>query len=138
MNTQSYALDSSTLIRILRKNPSPLVVANFSNAVLSGANITIPQPVHFEMLRGFFYANATTQEIAYRKFCDKYFIGRFTDATWERAAKLYSDLRKNGWNVGDSDILIGAFCIENKCTIVTTNTKHFENMTNLTFVDWTQ
>ena len=138
MNAPNYALDSSTLIKILRKNPNPLVVANFSNAVLSGASIIVPQPVHFEMLRGFFYANATTQELAYKKFCAKYSIGRFTDATWESAAKLYSYLRRHGWNVGDSDILIGAFCIENNCTIVTTNTKHFENMINLTFVDWTQ
>lgn len=138
MSMVNYALDSSTLIKILRKNPDPVAVANFSNAVLSGANIVIPQPVHFEMLRGFYYINAVTQELAYRNFCAKFSIGRLTDKIWEYATELYSDLRKNGWNIGDSDILIGAYCIENNYTIVTTNTKHFVNMTNLSCIDWTQ
>ena len=134
----AYALDSSALIMLLRKTPDTATVANFSNAVLRGADIIIPQFVHFEMLRGFNYVNATAQEQAYRKFLAKYSVGRFSDSTWEIAAKLYSDLRKGGWNIGDSDILIGAFCIENNYTLVTTNGKHFENMTNLTIVDWTQ
>ena len=136
MNT--YALDSSVLIRLLRKKPEAATAANFSNVVLCGAKIVIPQFVHFEMLRGFNYVNATVQEQAYRKFLAKFSIGRFNDITWELAAKLYSDLRKDGWNIGDSDILIGAFCIENNYTLVTTNTKHFKNMPSLEFVDWTQ
>ena len=136
MNT--YAIDSSALIKLLRRKPDAATAANFSNVVLSGAKIIIPQFVHFEMLRGFNYVNATEQEQAYRKFLTKYSIGRFNDSTWELAAKLYSDLRKGGWNIGDSDILIGAFCIENNCTLVTTNIKHFKNMPNLEFVDWTQ
>ena len=90
------------------------------------------------MLRGFNYISAKAQEQAYRKFLAKYSIGRFTDNTWEIAAKLYSDLRKGGWNLGDSDILIGAFCIEHNYTLVTTNIKHFTNMTNLSIVDWTR
>jgi hypothetical protein len=82
-------------------------------------------------LRGFFYADAKAQELAYRKFLVKYSVGRFNDDIWEFAAKLYSELRKGGWNISDSDILIGAFCIKNNCTLVTTNTKHFKNMANI-------
>ena len=134
----AYALDSSTLIKLLRRKPDKVIATNFSNAVLGGADIIIPQFVHFEMLRGFNYINAKAQEQAYRKFLAKYSIGRFTDNTWEIAAKLYSDLRKGGWNLGDSDILIGAFCIEHNYTLVTTNIKHFTNMANLSIVDWTQ
>jgi predicted nucleic acid-binding protein len=48
MNASMYALDSGTLIRILRKKPDPMAVEKFTNAVLSGADIIIPQPVHFE------------------------------------------------------------------------------------------
>jgi predicted nucleic acid-binding protein len=133
----AYALDSSTLIKLLRRKPDLAIATNFSNAILSGTEIIIPQFVHFEMLRGFNYVNAKEQEQAYRKFLVKYSIGRFNDETWEIAAKLYSNLRKSGWNNSDSDILIGAFCIENGYTLVTTNTKHFKSMPALHFIDWT-
>ena len=72
------------------------------------------------------------------KFRSRYNIGRFTDTTWEIAARLYSDLRKEGWIIGDADILIGSFCIENGYTLVTPNTKHFRHMTALSYADWTQ
>ena len=137
MNTQIFALDTGTLIKILRRKPDTAAFARFTDAVINDAEIVIPQFVHFEMLRGYSYANAVVREIAYRKFLFKYSIGRFSDNTWEIAAKLYSDLRKGGWNVGDSDILIGAFCIEHNYTLVTTNVKHFNNIANLSIVDWT-
>ena len=138
MSAQSFALDTGTLIKILRRKPDPVAFSRFTDAVISDAEIVIPQFVHFELLRGYSYANADVQEIAYRKFLSKYSIGQFSDDTWEFAAKLYSDLRKGGWNIGDSDILIGAFCIENNYTLVTTNEKHFKNMPNLVFTNWTQ
>ena len=134
----AYALDSSALIKLLRRKPDATTIANFSNAILCGAEIIVPQFVHFEMLRGFNYINAKEQEQAYRKFLTRCTVGRFSDSTWELAAVLYADLRKSGWNIGDSDILIGAFCIENSCTLVTTNGKHFMNMKYLVHVDWTQ
>jgi predicted nucleic acid-binding protein len=139
MNSQSvFALDTGTVIKILRRTPDPVAFAKFSEAVVNGADIVVPQFVHFEMLRGYSYANAIARELAYRKFLTKYSIGRFGDNTWEIAAKLYSDLRKGGWNISDSDILIGAFCIENNYTLVTTNVKHFKSMANLKVINWTQ
>ena len=138
MNAQSFAMDTGILIKILRRKPDAAAFAGFTDAVINDAKIVIPQFVHFEMLRGYSYANAEVREFAYRKFLSRYSIGRFSDNTWELAAKLYSDLRKGGWNIGDSDILIGAFCIENNYTLVTTNGKHFKNMPNLVFTDWTR
>ena len=88
------------------------------------------------MFRGFNYINAKEQEQAYKKFIAKYSVGRFGDSTWELAAKIYADLRKGGWNISDSDILIGAFCIENDCTLVTNNTKDFKNINGLHIIDW--
>jgi tRNA(fMet)-specific endonuclease VapC len=138
MSVESYVLDTNTIIRLLRKVPDPCVSAHFNKAVLEGSVIIIPQIVHYEMLRGFFYADAKVQEAAYRLFCSRYQVGRLTDATWESAAVLYSSLRKRGWIVNDADILIGTFCIENDHILVTANTKDFENMSKLKLVDWTK
>ncbi|MCL2078910.1 MAG: PIN domain-containing protein [Oscillospiraceae bacterium] len=136
MSAASYVLDTNTLIRVLKKTPEPAVSANFSQAVLQNAKMIIPQVVHYEMLRGLFYANAKVQEAAYRMFCARYEIGRLSDATWEKAAAIYAKLRKEGQTVGDDDILIGAFCIERGYTLVTSNTKHFVNMEGIKMVDW--
>ena len=138
MSTQKYALDTGTLIKVLRRTPDTTAFANFTDAVINCAEIVVPQFVHFEMLRGYSYTGAVARETAYRKFISMYSIGRFSDNTWEIAAKLYSNLRKGGCNIGDSDILIGAFCIENNYTLVTTNGKHFTNMPHLSIVDWTR
>ena len=136
MSAISYVLDSNILIRLLRKAPNPAISKNFRQAVLQNAKMVIPQVVHYEMLRGLLYSNAKVQEAAYRMFCARYEIGRLTDATWESAAAIYSDLRKGGQTVSDDDILIGAFCIENNYTLVTSNTKDFVNMTGIKIVDW--
>ena len=55
---------------------------------------------------------------------------------WRRAANLYSDLRHKGFTVGDADILIAAFCLENGYTLVTNNTKDFVHIDELMLVDW--
>ena len=40
--------------------------------------------------------------------------------------------------VGDADILIAAFCLENDYTLVTNNTKDFVNIKGLLINDWTK
>lgn len=52
----------------------------------------------------------------------------------------YADLRhaltKQGFVVGDFDILIGATARQHDLTVVTHNTKHFEKKPGIHCVDW--
>ncbi|MCL1849031.1 MAG: hypothetical protein FWF83_05105 [Clostridiales bacterium] len=59
-----------------------------------------------------------------------------TAEVWETAASIYADLRRNHFAVGDADILIAAFCIENAYTLVTGNTRDFKNINGLQTEDW--
>ena len=44
--------------------------------------------------------------------------------------------QKTGKVIDDMDLLIAASAISNKMTLVTHNTKHFENIPNLKITDW--
>ena len=54
---------------------------------------------------------------------------------WKIAVSIYVNLKRKGFTVGDSDILIEAFCIEKNFTLVTRNTKHFVNIDDLSIVN---
>ena len=80
--------------------------------------------------------NAAAKERIYQRLCDCCKIGEMRREIWVRAAGLYVDLRRSGFTVGDADILIAAFCLENGYVLVTSNTKDFINMSGLRLVDW--
>ena len=58
----------------------------------------------------------------------------------QQSADVYSrirlELKEKGRPTGEMDMLIAAIAIANKATLVTHNTKHFENMGELQLEDW--
>ena len=50
--------------------------------------------------------------------------------------ELKAQLQKKGKSVDDMDLLIGSTAIANDMTLVTHNTKHFENMPGIKLEDW--
>ena len=130
----TYALDTNIIIHLLRHTPNVLALRDASLA--SGATLIIPPYVNYEILRGFRYVNATGKERSYQKLCTRYPIGEMRSEIWELAVTIYADLRKANYAVGDADILIAAFCIAENCTLVTNNTKDFENIDGLQLDDW--
>ena len=55
---------------------------------------------------------------------------------WERAACLYGDTRKAGTTIDDADLIIAAYCLIRGYTLVTDNTRHFEQIRGLQIVNW--
>ena len=130
----TYALDTNTIIHILNDNNA--VVLKRTEAVSAGNLFVIPPVVDYEIRRGLFYKPARKTEASYSAIISHYGIGEMTAIAWTRAASIYADLRRAGYTVGDADILIAAFCIVNGYTLVTNNTKDFENIDELLMVDW--
>lgn len=50
--------------------------------------------------------------------------------------EIKAHTQKTGKVIDDMDLLIAASAISNKMTLVTHNTKHFENIPNLKITDW--
>ena len=130
----TYALDSSIVIDLV--NGEVAVIDMLDNALKSGIQISIPLVAHYEVIRGFFHTKSTHRETAYGKLCMYCPVGELTTNTWDSAASIWAKLRKAGRIIGDADILIAAYCIENRYTLVTHNTKHFIHIKGLHLVDW--
>lgn len=59
----------------------------------------------------------------------------FDDKAAEKAVEIYVSLHK-GNLIEDNDIFIAAISVVNDCTLVTANTRHFERVEGLNFVNW--
>ena len=131
----TYALDANILIRHLRLDQN--VRQNFIEAKRQGHDLVIPKIVDYEVRRGFRIAPAPKKEAAYVILTEGLnFVEPNADA-WENAERVYAELYQKGFTVGEMDILIAAVCLANDYTLVTGNTKDFENIDGLKLVDWT-
>ncbi|MDR1205412.1 MAG: PIN domain-containing protein [Peptococcaceae bacterium] len=134
-----YALDTNIIISYLRNMPN--VRRNFNNAVMRGDDLVIPKVVNYEVRRGFRILYAPKKEAAYKVLtepegcCD---VSEMDVCSWERAEQVYADIYRKGLTIGEMDILIAAFCLENNCTLVTHNIRHFECIDGLQIEDWTE
>jgi tRNA(fMet)-specific endonuclease VapC len=45
-------------------------------------------------------------------------------------------LQEKGFGIEDDDLLIAAYCLKHKLTLVTNNTKHFRNIDGLEIINW--
>lgn len=130
-----YALDSNTIINMLRGNS--IVLDKFDSAVERGDEIVIPPIVHYEMRRGFLCYSAPRKEAAYLELTEQFLVGEMNEAILECGANIYSELYEAKLTVDDSDLLTAAFCRTGGYTIVTNNVKHFNVIDNLQVEDWT-
>jgi tRNA(fMet)-specific endonuclease VapC len=49
---------------------------------------------------------------------------------------IYLDLQSRRITIEDADIFIAGYCIENNYILITNNTKHFENIKDLSIDNW--
>jgi len=131
-----YALDTNIIIHYLRGEHK--VQQNLTNAVMRYDNLIIPKIVDYEMRRGFRIFPAPKKKAAYHDLVNEDYCAviDMNAYSWECAELVYADLYSKRLTLGEIDILIAAFCIENNCTLVTNNVKHFECIEGLTIVDW--
>ena len=130
----TYALDTNTLIAMLVGDKN--VEGNWETATASDGRFRIPPVVDYEIQRGLLYAPSPKKEKIYFSLRQHYGVGIMTPEMWVKSSHIYVDLRKKGFTVGDNDIYIAAFCLLNGYTLVTRNTKDFENIAGLQQVNW--
>ena len=131
-----YALDSNIISYMLKDNDA--VYRNLDRAIDNGGRCIIPPVVYYEVKRGLLAVKATAKALDFEQLCRDFGVGRMNDRAWDIAAQLYATNKQVGRPIEDADLFIAAFCIVNGCTLVTNNTKHFENIDGLQYVDWTK
>ena len=128
-----YCLDSNALSDIMRANKK--IRQNFNEAVEAGSYLFIPSVVKYEVMRGLITGEKYEQLRKFDEICNMADDLPFDDKAAEKAVEIYVKLHK-GKLIEDNDIYIAAISIVNDCTLVTANTRHFERVEGLNFVNW--
>jgi predicted nucleic acid-binding protein len=100
------------------------------------AKVLIPPFAYYEVKRGLVDANATKQLHIFNKLLERCPVGPISQDVFETAVDIYVDLKSKGRICDENDIYIAAFCKTFGLTLVTNNTKHFENIAGLSLEDW--
>ena len=130
-----YALDANTISYILRNEGG--VKQRWRQEESSGNRSVVPLIAYYEVRRGLLANEATTKMRSFDELCAVLGINNLTSTDIDKASEIYAILKRQGKMIDDSDILIAAQCIVSGHTLVTHNTRHFERVDGLQFVNWT-
>jgi predicted nucleic acid-binding protein len=130
----TYALDSNIISFFLKGNS--IVLKNIEKAINDNHDIVITPITYYEVKRGLMLINAAKQLRKFEILCELFPVGEFNNNLLEESIKIYVQERKAKRNTEDADIFIAAFCLQNNYILVTDNVKHFQNITNLNLVNW--
>ncbi len=129
----AYLIDTDTIIFALRGESS--VLAKFEenkNLPISISMITYAELV-FGAKRS---QNEQKNMIKVNHIRDIYPIEELNEGVMEVFADIKAKMLEKGTRIEDMDLLIAATAIYNELTLVTNNTKHFENVPNLKIENW--
>ena len=129
-----YALDSNIVSYMLKDNDT--VYSRYVAALKRGCPCVVPLIVYYEVLRGLKANNATKQIQLFEELCNDMDIKDLAIPDALKATDIYAYRKPRGLPVGDADVLIAAQCVVNGYTLVTNNTKHFENIDGLQIENW--
>ena len=132
----TYALDTNIISYMLRQDKR--ICERYLAESRKGHECVIPPVVYYEIKRGLLATNAAAKARDFDVLCNEFEVGEMTTEVWDEAARLYAVNRQIGQSIDDADLLIAAFCAINDYTLVTNNTKHFERIDGLRFVNWAE
>jgi tRNA(fMet)-specific endonuclease VapC len=101
------------------------------------SEIKIPAMVKAELLLGVEKSmqRAKNHE-KYCQFLEPFEIVAFDDAASVHYARIRAGLEKEGKIIGPNDLIIAATVVSRKGTLVSHNTKEFQNVPGLLLADW--
>jgi predicted nucleic acid-binding protein len=129
-----FGLDASSIIFDLKDNET--VKQNIDQRVDARIKVLIPPFAYYEVKRGLVDSRATKQLRLFNELLKRCPIGEATDAVFDAAVDIYVDLKAKGRLCDENDVYIAAFCKTFGLTLVTNNTRHFENIPGLALADW--
>jgi len=90
----------------------------------------------YEILKGLKYKSNKNKEQWFKNFLPNITIFYLDDRAIDKAADIYSDLRKRGLTIGDADIFIASIVIANGGKFITNNIRHYQNIDGLIMENW--
>ncbi len=127
-------LDTDIISYYMRGNEQ--VVLNYTQHIDLQGFVYVSRISVLEILGGLKIKNATNQIQRFRNFLAQNQILELTPEASEIASDIFAELHKQGKHSGNYDILIASTAIAHDLTLCTNNTKDYENILNLSLVNW--
>ena len=123
---KTYALDTNIVSYLLKGNA--VIATRIEQEKNEGNTFVIPPIVYYEINNWLLMNNSKSRAAIFKKIYSVNGITPISKEVLDIASQIYNSLRKEGIMIETADILIAAWCIENGCTLVSNNTKHFSNI----------
>ncbi|WP_019503062.1 type II toxin-antitoxin system VapC family toxin [Pseudanabaena sp. PCC 6802] len=93
---------------------------------------------YYEIKSGLLYKDAQRQMQQFDRLAQVSEVILYDRAIADIASQIYVDLRTRGITIAPIDLFIAATALYCDCLLVTANVKHFQNIPNLNYEDWTK
>ena len=125
---KKYLIDSDILIYFLKGKQE--VVEKLSQIPID--DLYISRINYTELIYGAFNSTKINQNLkVIEPFLESFTVLEFTKSSSLIFAKEKARLKKNGNIIADMDLMIASIAIENDCTLISNNMKHFDRVRNL-------
>jgi tRNA(fMet)-specific endonuclease VapC len=129
-----YALDTNIISYFLKNDSS--IVQKIKEESDKQNKFIVPPLVYFEIQNWLMKNRSRNKMEIFQKICADQGIGVLDKDILDIAIIEKLKLQEKGFSIDDSDLLIAAYCLKHKFTLVTNNTKHFKNIENLEIINW--
>ena len=125
---KKYLIDSDILIYFLKGKQE--VVQRLSQIPINA--LYISRINYTELIYGAYNSTKINQNLkVIEPFLESFEILEFTKTSSLIFAKEKARLKKSGNIIADMDLMIASIAIENDCTLISNNIKHFDRVQNL-------
>lgn len=120
MDRVTYILDTNVIAGRIRRHPQ--VLNRLTGASDDGHVLGLCDPVRYEVLRGFLRVNAMQKLRLFRETITPLMDHlALTDTDWQLAAQLWANMRNQGKQLSDVDLLIAALAQRLNAVVVTSD-----------------
>ena len=125
---KKYLIDSDILIYFLKGKQE--VVEKLSQIPID--DLYISRINYTELMYGDYNYSKINQNLkVIEPYLESFTVLEFTKASSLIFVKEKARLKKSGNIIADMDLMIASIAIENNCTLISNNMKHFERIQNL-------
>jgi tRNA(fMet)-specific endonuclease VapC len=129
-------LDTNIISYFLRGNP--LVVENFRLYRQHYSYLSFSIFTYYEIKSGLLYKDAQRQMQQFERLAQVSEVIPYDREIADTTSQIYNHLRAKGLAIAPMDLFIGATAVYCDYRLITNNTKHFQNIPDLDYADWSQ
>ena len=134
MSLSKALIDTDILSYYLKGNEQVHLMV--SEYLKSHETLVFSEITYFEILAGLEYRSAHKQKAKFLKFTEKCSILKLNNLSIKMSAVKYSELRRQGIQIGTPDLLIAGQAIVNDLQLITNNLKHYAPISDLAVMNW--